>query len=141
MKIIFIFIQEITVANSSNKIWQFNTTLINGAYFQLIVSFSFPLVQNFDYPKISHLLDPLTNITFANETTAYTANSLKLSLNITNWPFKSSRNSLGLVFGASAITHEGSEAYNLRSGSYQTGDLKWLTVSTDNITLYPRSFV
>lgn len=75
-----------------------------------------------------------TSINFANVTTNYAANTLKLNVRIANWPFLTIANSLAIVFDAKN-TDVKTESCNLNNHDVNT-DLQWFVVSINGTSMY-----
>lgn len=78
-----------------------------------------------------------TILTFANTSTNYSPFSVKFALQIQSWPFRSLKNSLSLTLSLSSSSPSSSSSCPSESKKDYTNNLKWFTVSTGGVSLYP----
>jgi hypothetical protein len=78
-----------------------------------------------------------TLVTFANTTTNYSANTIKMGIQIQNWPFKSLSNSLIVLFSATPSTSDENVCSSVDSSEDENDNLKWYTFTINGATLYP----
>ncbi len=70
-----------------------------------------------------------TEVTFANETITFAANTVKLNAKVNNWPFTSTSNMLQISFNFS---------FPLNFDALdQNGSVVWLQINAGGIELYP----
>lgn len=73
-------------------------------------------------------------MTFANVTTTYSPNTLKLYVTISNWPFRALANSLLLTLDSAASEKATCINDNTKPGNE---NLRWMMVVVDDVSLYP----
>ncbi len=81
-------------------------------------------------------MDNLTTIHFANTITDYTAHTLKFNMKVKNWPFRSLQSSLAIVLDTQAQTQSENPCETTQSATDETGNLKWITISLNGVTVY-----
>eukprot|EP00026_Physarum_polycephalum_P010671 Phypoly_transcript_10841.p1 GENE.Phypoly_transcript_10841~~Phypoly_transcript_10841.p1 ORF type:complete len:359 (+),score=70.95 Phypoly_transcript_10841:151-1077(+) len=108
---------------SSNKLYLMNTTLPNTAFVEFLIwQFS----------------DPETNITFASNSSIFPANTIKIAVQIRNWPFRNYGNSLSVVFLTSSSNTSSSSLFHqdLSATQDENNNLKWLYINVNGVILY-----
>jgi len=100
--------------------WMLNATLDNGANLEIYI-----------WQFTSD-----TSINFANSSVACPANTIKLGLQIQNWPFRNTRNSLEVVLDSQARTNSGISCNQTDSQSDENGNLRWFTINIDGVIMY-----
>lgn len=123
-------------AASQNKIWISNSTLENKANLEVDVSSNLSAFKVLDWAPIYEFNDYSTNINFANSTTSYAKNSVKLTIKVTNWAFRALAHSLQLVFNTKSAGQTSSTCSNSETDS--NGNLLWYSLIVDQTTLYPQ---
>lgn len=90
--------------------------------------------------QIHDFLEDSTPITFANKTTNYAANTIKLQVEVRNWPFKSLQNSLSLVFGAQrsdSKSANGADCEKFEIAEDSNGNLNSYMFYVNGVVMYP----
>eukprot|EP00026_Physarum_polycephalum_P015938 Phypoly_transcript_16743.p1 GENE.Phypoly_transcript_16743~~Phypoly_transcript_16743.p1 ORF type:complete len:175 (+),score=27.28 Phypoly_transcript_16743:23-526(+) len=79
-----------------------------------------------------------TSVTFANATTSFPPNTLKLAIQITNWPFQSIRDSLEIILGSkdSSSQNVPDKCKLFEPGSDTNQNLKYFTFNVNGATLF-----
>lgn len=72
---------------------------------------------------------------FAGTTTTFSANTIKLAINVKNWPFYSLSNQLEIVFESNEKQNSGGDAC-FQNESDEQGNLRWLMVIINSTSLY-----
>jgi hypothetical protein len=85
-----------------------------------------------DKPKIWDIEDS-TVMTFANTSTNFAKKTIKLAVQIRDWPFSALQHSLALVLDSSPVS--GSPSCVQKSED-ENDNLKWVTINLDGVTLY-----
>lgn len=76
-----------------------------------------------------------TPVYFANTTTHYAANSVKLNMIIENWPFKSIQSSLALILDSQNNQQHAQPC--IQSGEDINGNLAWFQITVNGVALNP----
>lgn len=97
--------------------------------------FLFVIFLQFIYspPQLWQFLDDDTTVTFADMSSHFAANTIKLAVQIRNWPFRSLQNSLALVL-ESNTSSDASQC--VKKNEDENANLKWFTINVDGVTLY-----
>lgn len=137
--------------SSDNKVWVMNSTLNNKAFMEVMVSilslslfflflfFILLFFLIFDFHEIWQFGAPQTTLTFARNTSTFSANTLKLAVQIRDWPFRNLRNSLSIIFASAQTSLSVSEdlhCQELSSQQDENQNLKWFTINVNGVTLY-----
>eukprot|EP00026_Physarum_polycephalum_P015775 Phypoly_transcript_16546.p1 GENE.Phypoly_transcript_16546~~Phypoly_transcript_16546.p1 ORF type:complete len:216 (+),score=36.38 Phypoly_transcript_16546:186-833(+) len=79
-----------------------------------------------------------TTVTFANTTSIFPANTLKLAIQIHDWPFQSLRNSLEIILGSKEKSKSSTPdaCTEFQATKDENQDLKWFTLNVNGNTLY-----
>jgi len=105
---------------SEYSAWTYNTTLDNEANLSILIRY----------------FTNVTSIQFANETTVYSGNTIKLNVIISNWPFTSLENTLEVVMDARDAAQQASTC-NIKSQSDpNSGSLQWITITINGEVMY-----
>eukprot|EP00026_Physarum_polycephalum_P001232 Phypoly_transcript_01233.p1 GENE.Phypoly_transcript_01233~~Phypoly_transcript_01233.p1 ORF type:complete len:1169 (+),score=148.62 Phypoly_transcript_01233:270-3509(+) len=107
-----------TTGGTKNKQYVSNNQLDNNATIEFM---------------IWQFLEDDTVVTFANKETHFAANTIKLAVQIRNWPFRALQHSLALVMD-SEVNSEASTCVG--TGEDENRNLKWFTLYVDGVTLY-----
>jgi len=102
--------------------WTFNTTLENQA--EVIV-----IIQHFIAPG---------SITFAETPIEFAANTLKVNIKVSSWPFTSVQNSLAFVMDAKSPSKATQQVS--RSSVDSSGNVEWLIITFEEYSLYGQIF-
>eukprot|EP00026_Physarum_polycephalum_P008205 Phypoly_transcript_08284.p1 GENE.Phypoly_transcript_08284~~Phypoly_transcript_08284.p1 ORF type:complete len:424 (+),score=25.25 Phypoly_transcript_08284:152-1423(+) len=102
---------------SNNEMWEFFTTLDSRANLSII------FIQ---------FRDPATEYTFHNKSKLYYANTLKMNVRISNWPFKSLSDTLEVIINIMG-NGTGAQCSNVHSNG---PTLSWTLLSSDGVSLY-----
>eukprot|EP00026_Physarum_polycephalum_P003392 Phypoly_transcript_03403.p1 GENE.Phypoly_transcript_03403~~Phypoly_transcript_03403.p1 ORF type:complete len:406 (+),score=52.10 Phypoly_transcript_03403:1174-2391(+) len=78
--------------------------------------------------------DSSLSVQFGNTTINVQPNSIKLSVEVINWPFKSVKNQLRVSLNVSA--EKSDPCSNLNSVSDNSGNIRWVELSVNQLTLY-----
>eukprot|EP00026_Physarum_polycephalum_P002084 Phypoly_transcript_02088.p1 GENE.Phypoly_transcript_02088~~Phypoly_transcript_02088.p1 ORF type:complete len:970 (+),score=100.19 Phypoly_transcript_02088:343-2910(+) len=105
-----------TVNGSRNQIWNLFSSLPNRAAVNITV------IQ---------FTDPITSYTFFSKTQTYSANTVKMNLKISGWPFRSLSNSLEAVIASAGAGEKGNVCSHSRGPS-----VLWTTLSINGVSLY-----
>eukprot|EP00026_Physarum_polycephalum_P000327 Phypoly_transcript_00327.p1 GENE.Phypoly_transcript_00327~~Phypoly_transcript_00327.p1 ORF type:complete len:1631 (+),score=195.10 Phypoly_transcript_00327:260-5152(+) len=108
------------VVNGKNIISNYSASLGNGASLNVIVS---------------QFEESSTPYTFAGTTTTYPAHTIKLNINVQNWPFLALANSLKVIFDAKNA-NSNSKSTTCTNDEDNTGNLQWLLLVVDQTSLY-----
>jgi hypothetical protein len=102
--------------------------------------------QSFHSPSLPSFLQVIkfgqdTPINFANQTTTYTTNSIKLSVQVQNWPFRALSNSLVLEFttetnGGTNGNEINPKCIQVDSSTDSNSNLNWLLINVDGVIMY-----
>lgn len=65
--------------------------------------------------------------------------TVKLSIRVSNWPFYSLSNSLGIVLSPNTRSGDNTDEC-VNEDIDNSGNLIWLTVMVDNVYLYPKRY-
>lgn len=76
-----------------------------------------------------------TQLEFAGTTTSFAPNTLKISIEISRWPFLALANSLAIVLDSSGTTNTQNGC--TKSQVNDNGDLQWILVVMGELSLYP----
>jgi hypothetical protein len=127
------------IPSTNSTIYNFSTVLENKAVFNVIVSillYSQRKKKRRDRWKIWDIEQP-TKINFGGETTTY-QNTVRLSINVQNWPFMALQNSLEIVIDGGMVGNDTSEELAcINSNIGQNNNLRWVVVVVNTVSLYP----
>jgi len=120
---------------------QFNMSAINfsisqseGTNVSTDVTFFGALPNDANITLFIRLFSATTNVTFAGDTTAFAPNTIKLSITVVNWPFRSVQNSLAFILGSD--TKQQTSKCNVDSGTDSSGNLQWFTITLNSTSMY-----
>eukprot|EP00026_Physarum_polycephalum_P008337 Phypoly_transcript_08419.p1 GENE.Phypoly_transcript_08419~~Phypoly_transcript_08419.p1 ORF type:complete len:234 (+),score=41.91 Phypoly_transcript_08419:794-1495(+) len=85
---------------------------------------------------IFEFYDQETTITFAQNSSTYAFNTIKLAIQIRLWPFRSLRNSLSIVFSSPQTSLSTSLCSQIDSNKDENNNLKWFAININGSTLY-----
>lgn len=71
---------------------------------------------------------------FAETTTVYQPNSVKINLQIESWPFYALSNSLSIAFESANLDSKKNPCYNQQVD--ESGSLRWFMITIDDHSLY-----
>lgn len=90
--------------------------------------------------KVYQFEEPMSNLTFADQTYYYPKHTLKLSIQISNWPFKGYNNRLliNMESGMNDDTNNNNNDDNkcINKEEDENGGLKWVLVYVGDTALY-----
>lgn len=72
---------------------------------------------------------------FANKTSVFAPNTLKLTMKVEGWPFKSLQNSLAIVLDAASNEYN-TQACNINSQTDSGGSLAWYVLNFCGVSMY-----
>eukprot|EP00026_Physarum_polycephalum_P000466 Phypoly_transcript_00467.p1 GENE.Phypoly_transcript_00467~~Phypoly_transcript_00467.p1 ORF type:complete len:1577 (+),score=152.41 Phypoly_transcript_00467:25-4731(+) len=104
---------------STTTVFNFVTTLSNDAQVNITIQY----------------FNSATTTIFANKTTSLAANTLKVNVNVKNWPFRSAQNYLAVILDA-ASAQQTTQACNLDSNTNSNGSLTWYVLTINGVAMY-----
>lgn len=84
--------------------------------------------------KIWLFEDEFTDVTFANVTTRYPQNIVKVNINIQQWPFVSIQNILAIKMDT--VT-DSEDQPSTSSDQGNNGNIHWFTATVDDLSMHP----
>ena len=142
-----------TLSSPTNLTWEYSAVLDNGAVINATVSL-IPREKgrnkSSETERRGKFFDSLYFIqftkdslfTFAGASTTYSANSLKLNLNLSNWPFKSIFNTLKIEMETAVVTQNDTSSDACHNGPVTSYDsdsgnsLQWIKINQNGVAVY-----
>lgn len=80
-------------------------------------------------------------IDFANISTTYEANTIKIAFKVQNWPFSALQNYLSIKFDSAASETSENEESCMNGGTDEAGNLRWFMLYIGELALYLLAFI